>query len=294
MSLRLQQRDIDLLSDLARYGVLDSQRLAARHFSGGDRVARRRFAKLTHAGFVNRFSVGEYFYSNGRQPYVYALTERGAEVVIEEKAIDRPRVISDVSPRYVAHTLQVASFLLRLDESAVEASIDMPSWWLEYDLTESFRIDPDPKTPFAERYVLHETFDPPQEKPKAKRFSYRSDAAFSLTYRGHVLLGYLEVDRSTEPLRVFGKKLPAFSRMVSEERFRNHWSELNGQPVTVRCYVTVRSRKRLRSIASYLQSRGQGQAVRLASRSDLDRNILTDAVWSTVDTPDEKGPVIRG
>jgi hypothetical protein len=293
MKIRLQQRDFAILRLPGRYGVIDSKALESRCFETGSRVARRRLAKLVAAGLLKRFSVGEYFYSNGRQPYVYALTEHGAEVLVEDDVMDKPRVVGDVSAQFVAHTLQVSQFLLQLDESAAAAGVQAPAWWFEYDATDSFQADPNPKTPYQQRYILHETFEPPKSRPNAKPFSYRPDAAFFLTYKGHALLGYLEVDRSTEPLRVFGRKLPAFARMVGEERFRNHWPSLNGQSVTVRCYVTTKSRRRLRSIAQYAVARGGASPLRLASLNDLDRNLLLDRIWSTVDAPDEKGAVIN-
>lgn len=294
MTIRLQQRDLQILSDLGRYGLLDGKVLADRHFGGGDRVPRRRLARLVAENLLQRFSVSEYFYANGRQPYVYALAKRGAEVLLERSPESQPRVIDSVSAQFVAHTLQVSQFLLRLEESAEAIGITTSQWCLEFDVTDSFRINPDPRTAYQSRYILHETFAAPKGKSHAKPYSYRPDAAFCLSYCGHALLGYLEVDRSTEPLRVFGRKLPAFSRMVSEQRYRGHWPSLNGQPVTVRCYVTTRSRRRLKSIAGYLQSRGEAAALRLACADDLKHNLLTDCIWSTVDAPDEKGAVING
>ncbi len=294
MQIRLQERDIAILQLLGRYQVVDSKDLEQRCFQTGARVARRRLAKLVLAGFVKRFSVGEYFYANGRQPYVYGLTDRGAESLVVDCDIPNPRIVGDVSAQFVAHTLQVSRFLMRLDESADAAGFRKVDWRLEYDATDAYKADPNPRTAYQNRYILHETFDPPKNKPNAKPFSYRPDAAFFLTYRGHTLLGYLEVDRSTEPLRVFGRKMPAFSRMVGEERFRGHWPSLNGQPVTVRCYVTTKSRRRLRSIAEYVMARGCASPIRLASANDLDRNLLLDPIWSTADKPDAKGSVLNG
>lgn len=282
-----------MFADLGRYGLLDGRNIADRYFDGGDRVPRRRLAALHREGYLARHSVGEYFYANGRQPFVYALTERGAECAMEHCNVKHPRTLSEVSPGYVAHTLSVSQFLLRLDESAESAGVETPKWLHEYDLTEAFRNDPNPRTPFQQRYLLHETFTHPVSDKKRKAFSYRADAAFQLNFQGHTLLGYIEVDRSTEPLRKFAHKLPGLVRLISEQRFRNHWNNLTGITPTIRCYVLTRSKRRIRSISNYVTTmEGQGY-LRFTTEGDLHRNLLVDSIWNSVESPEEKGAVLN-
>lgn len=292
VALRLQQRDIDFLRYLSHRGLADAPSIKDAIFpTCGDRAFRRRLALLSDAGFVHRLSIGEYFAAGGRQPYVYSLSELGAEHLKTETGIDRPRVLGDVSPTFVAHQLGVAKFIERVERSAEAIGGTALRWHMEYDLTEKFRADPDPRTPYHERYILHERFQP--ENGRGKPFSYRPDAGFILTRAGRQLIGYIERDHSTEPLRVIGLKLNAVKRLIVEQRYANHWPELTDEKPSIRVFLLAKSKRRIRFIMEHITANGGADMLRCACDGELHRNVLSDPIWYSPKSGDEPGAIIH-
>lgn len=292
VALRLQPRDFDFLRYLAYRGLADAPTIKDAVFSTcGDRAFRRRLALLFEAGFVHRLSIGEYFGNNGRQPYVYSLSEKGADLLRSEAGVSEPRVLGEVSPTFVAHQLGVSRFLQRVEDSARMIGIEPIPWRLEYDLTDTFRSDPDPRTPYHERYVLHERFQP--ENGRGKPFSYRPDASFLLTHNDRQLVGYVERDHSTEPLRVIGSKLSAVKRLIAEQRFLGHWPQLTDDNPSIRVFLVAKTKRRIRSVLGYVTANGGADMLRCASDGELHRNVLTDPVWYSVKCGDQPGAIIH-
>ena len=293
-TIQLQERDFLVLLGLAFYGALDTVAIHLAYFAGvSDRVCRRRLSFLVLAGLVRRLTVGEYFGPAGRQPYVYTLTEKGAQLLRDLRDIENPRVLSDISPQFVAHTRDVANFALRFNASAKDSEIATPQWRFEYDLTDEFRVNPNPSTPYQKRYILHETFQPLNGNKNAKPFSYRPDAAFLLSHKQRFLCAYIERDNSTEPHRVLMRKLRGVARLISEKRYQNHWELPTDAKVRVRVYFVTRTMRRLRSLLTALKTASSAAELRFVAESQLDKNLLTDAVWYSTTKPDKPGALLN-
>lgn len=292
VTLRLQPRDIDCLRYLAHRGLADAPSVKDAVFANcGDRAFRRRMALLASTGFVHRLSIGEYFADSGRQPYVYSLSEKGADLLRSEAGVTDLRVLGEVSPSFVAHQLGVTKFLERIEDSASLLGVERPPWRLEYDLTEKFRSDPDPRTPYHDRYVLHERFQP--ENGRGKPFSYRADASFLLTHNGRQLVGYIERDQSTEPLRVIGSKVNAVKRLIAEQRFLGHWPQITDEKPSIRVFLLAKTKRRVRFILEYVAANGGADMLRCASDGELHRNVFTDSIWYSVKGGEQPGAIIH-
>jgi len=291
---RLQERDIGILLALAFLGAMDTVAIKRHHFpDSSDRVCRRRMSLLQRFGLVSRSTIGQYFGPSGRQPYVYTLTEEGAEALRTLRGIEDARVLSDVAPQFVAHTRDVARFVSRFNASTTALGIDQAQWRFEYDLTDAFRADPNPNTPYQDRYILHETFQPLNGDGKTKPFSYRADLALLLTYKGRTLIGYVERDESTEPLRVIRRKLRGIARLISEKRYTNHWPVSPDARPTIRVYFITKTIRRLRSLMDGLKNEAAARALRFAAEDHLNGNVLTDQVWYSVAKPKKPGALIN-
>jgi len=292
VALRLQDRDFDLLRYLGHRGLADARSVKAAIFPGcGDRAFRRRTALLAEAGFVHRMSIGQYFADGGRQPYVYSLSEKGADILRSERGIENPRVLGEVSPGFVAHQLGVTDFLEGVERSAEAIGVEALRWMLEYDPTERFRTDPDPRTPYHERYVLHERFQ--SQNGRSKPFSYRPDASFLLTHGGRQLIGYVERDNSTEPLRVIASKMRAVKRLIEERRFTGHWPELTDDKPSIRVFLLAKSKRRIRFVLEHVAANGGADMLRCACDGELHRNVFTDAIWYSIKGGDQPGAIIH-
>lgn len=83
-TVRLTERDLGLLGDLARFGVLSFTQIGTRHFPKASMpTVCNRLSQLVYAGFVHRFRIGREIY-HGRPKLigvVYRVTRAGLSVL---------------------------------------------------------------------------------------------------------------------------------------------------------------------------------------------------------------------
>src|SRR5215207_9868159 len=115
----LTPRDLEILRAVHRHRLLRSTHLVA--LSGGSRQATlRRLQLLFHHGYLDRPPMQLDWYARGSEPLVYALGNRGAEI-LEAEGVARPRGIRwdtknrNVSRVFLHHTLAVAEVMVAFE-----------------------------------------------------------------------------------------------------------------------------------------------------------------------------------
>src|SRR3954449_12078951 len=86
----LTPRDLLILRAVHRHRLLRSTQLIALS-EGSRQTTLRRLQLLFHHGYLDRPPMQLDWYARGSEPLVYALGNRGAEVVLEAEGAARPR-----------------------------------------------------------------------------------------------------------------------------------------------------------------------------------------------------------
>jgi hypothetical protein len=115
----LTPRDLAILRDVHRHRLLRSTHLVA--LTGGSRqTTLRRLQLLFHHGYLDRPAMQLDWYARGSEPLVYALGNRGAELLETEGVVRRGGIRWDTKNRNVSrvflhHTLAVAEFMVAFE-----------------------------------------------------------------------------------------------------------------------------------------------------------------------------------
>jgi hypothetical protein len=158
-----------------------------------------------------------------------------------------------------------------------------PEWILECDRWPGVAVT----APLHERFVLYETF-----RNGNSTVSFRPDASCHIRVRkrdkdgtkraGNAfhLIGYLEVDRSTESLSQIQGKLPgihAFTRQPGAHR--RHWPSVPN--ALVRVFFLCRSVERIANVARSIRKHPASELFRFATFADLEQpeRVFTEPVW---------------
>lgn len=158
--LRLQCRDIDLLTTLGEVGLLDTLTLHRRFFPADKtlRSCRRRLQlyvdyDLTQQVFVRLSSTQR----NGRLPTIHRLTAKGADILQAETG-QRPLRFARSDPPKLTHTLLhrlgMAKVQLTVNDACLMKKLPKPVWILEYDPIPGAP----PNAPLSDRFILRHDF----------------------------------------------------------------------------------------------------------------------------------------
>ena len=140
--MRLTARDRNIILAVYRYRLLSAHQVEALLFRsekphGKRTVCQRRLQLLYHHGFLERLP-SPIFLGEGRQPYVYALARRGADLLATE--LDRDRADIGWQPKYnqvgisfVQHTLAINDVRLVLTLLAEDGRWQLTQWLDESD-----------------------------------------------------------------------------------------------------------------------------------------------------------------
>lgn len=115
----LTLRDLDILRAVYRHRLLRSTHLVA--LSGGSRQATlRRLQLLFHHGYLDRPPMQLDWYTRGSEPLVYALGNRGAQILETEGHLRRGGIRWDTKNRnfsrvFLHHTLAVAEVMVAFE-----------------------------------------------------------------------------------------------------------------------------------------------------------------------------------
>jgi hypothetical protein len=211
----LTPRDFDILRAVHRHRLLRSTHLVA--LTGGSKQAPlRRLQLLFHHGYLDRPPMQLDWYVRGSEPLVYALGNRGAEV-LEADGVARLRGIRgdakkrNVSRVFLHHTLAVAEVMVAFEVACrgrKEVRFIPPEEVLAGAPEATRRL----RLPFRWQVEV-------REGGKPHRLGVEPDKVFGLEFNGapenrRRAYFFLEADRGTMPVRRKGLTQTSFLRKL--------------------------------------------------------------------------------
>ena len=211
-AFRITEDDIAIVRLLARHRFLRSIHIAALVGRSLDRV-NDRLLRLFHAGYLDRPRAQlDYYPTAGSAPYIYALADRGARLLVEHDGIEFANVEwsrrnREAGRPFIAHQIEVMDFYVAL-ECAMRQREDLallhPADLVAAFPNQSFA----PSNPFALHVSLtHEGI--------AHRIGVAPDLAFGLRFAdGSRRCFMVEIDRGTMPVERSDIRQTSFARKM--------------------------------------------------------------------------------
>jgi hypothetical protein len=197
--IEIQERDLEIIRLVYDYRFMDSQQICAL-VNGSEQVILRRLCKLYHHKYLDR-PLSQTSFSNpilGPKSLVYALADRGADLLSERLGIDRRKVKwskknSAAKERHIQHTLMISHFRACLSL----AIKDTPGVNMLFFSRENAQELKD---------VIYDTKD-----GKRQRLIIVPDGFFGIVdAKVEGMFFFLEADRSTMTNSRFGRKMRAY------------------------------------------------------------------------------------
>ena len=270
--LRIQERDIEIIRLVYEYRFLDSEQIHA--LVGGSRqVILRRLKKLYHHGYLDR-PISQITFSNpffGPQKMVYALGDKGADLLAEVYGIDRGGIIwseknREVRERYIQHTLMISNFRACLSL----ALRDLP------DVRLLFWVRENPQE--LKDYVSFT-----DESGRHRRLPIVPDGFFGIEDPQGRMFFFLEADRSTMTNARFLRKLRAYWLWWKQGGHRRRFGIESFRVLTIT--RTERRKENLRRVAKKADDRQIGSLMfwfTSEERYDIrDPRTILGEIWQT-------------
>jgi len=117
--LKLQERDVRIIRLLHDFRFINSDQIQAL-VNGSERGILKRLQKLFHHGFLDRPLSQIVYPLIGAQKMVYALGDKGADLLAEKFGIDRGKIKwneknKEAKDRHIQHTLMISHFRICLE-----------------------------------------------------------------------------------------------------------------------------------------------------------------------------------
>ncbi|HEX4961382.1 MAG TPA: replication-relaxation family protein [Thermoanaerobaculia bacterium] len=213
--IALTSRDLELLRAVYRHRLLRSTHLVA--LSGGSSQATlRRLQLLFHHGYLDRPPMQLDWYARGSEPMVYALGNRGAEVLETMDQVKRGGTRWDTKNRnlsrvFLHHTLAVAEVMVDFEaacRSREEVQFIPPEEVLRRAPAETRRL----RLPFRWQVEV-------RQGGKPYRLGVEPDRVFGLQFENapesrRRVFFFLEADRGTMPVARKGLTQTSFVRKL--------------------------------------------------------------------------------
>lgn len=283
----LQERDIAVLADLARYFLLTARQVRELQFAGknGSRICRRRLLALMQAGYVRKRAMHVVNPLDGSTSPTYHLTKHGLEFLAGH--FDDPSILSrplePSQPQHLHHYAAVADTYRLLDRAITKQSgaVELVQWVHEDEV-----IDPEVDL----KRKLRTEFDYP------KKAVCLPDAAFLLKHAGVRAVVYLEQDRDTFfHDRVAARKSPGYRELLTTQRHKEHFpsTQLDFFFVLFVTPTQKRAEQLRQSFAKRNESHDVRKIYRFGSLDQLnDDNFLFEPMLSCCHH-DDRVPLIR-
>jgi hypothetical protein len=270
--LRIESRDIALLTDLASYRFLNTEQIAAL-YNRGTRNLQRRLHDLYHSGYIDRPPQQNLAGLSNRH-IVYGLGVKGAEVLFADAERDeRVRLVKQnrrTTFPYIAHALMISQFratlTLALKEHPTKPKIE--KWLQGYELKDALAL----------------RGENPELVP---------DAFFTIGEGDDALDFFLEADRSTMPRERVLEKMKIYWKWYREERQEKTLGIRNFRVLTI-----TKSEERaenLRKIAKNADDRKTGSNMFLflseTQYSLLKPEAVLSPIWASA--KDEKHAILE-
>lgn len=283
-SLVLQARDRQVLGALAENGFMDTDMIHEHHFAGvSQRRCRQRLSQYQEHGLTRVLNLRLWTSEQSRRaPTVHSLTERGVDYV---QTLDgtRPLRVSKGEPQAstIHHRLGIVRTKLVLDAASQSLGLLPPEWFLEQDRDP---LTSDDLPPNQRRYLYHSFQEP-------VRCTCQPDAAFRAAIPRDPaqprrdtteLIGFLEIDCSTEGRKQIAAKLPGYTRLISTRAFQRYFPK--SEKAVVRVFWVCHSWARIHSLCDKLGNDPVAQVFRFTTLADLTQTqALTAPIWHATD-----------
>jgi hypothetical protein len=237
-----------------RYRFLTAPQLA-RLFAGHPDAEKQALHRLVSASYLTAI----------RRPtldpiapdVVYALAQRGADLVAERLGIDRRLVRwrkyhNLIGLPYLEHRLATNDVRIAVSLGAPRVGGRLEDWWYEF--------------------LIRENVDDPDEH--APPLVLRPDAYAQCQAGGRRLHLFVEVDLATESNGRFGSKVRRYLAYKESTLFR---ARMGGR--SFRVLIVVPSAARLRALKRVVEDQGGGRIFWLALRSDVTEEKINEPIW---------------
>lgn len=267
-TLVLTERDQKIIQAVWKYRFLASSQIKELFF-GSKSKADRRLRELFDYGYLDRIAIPQV---QGRGELVYALWDKGAELLVRESGLARKdlkwnRQKNKIQPQYLQHELNLAQFRM-----AVEKSV-----YLMPDVRLLFRFSGDEVTA-----KLRTRYSAAEYRNNKKRQSLRPDACFGIDAPKGKLYFFVEIDRGTESLRIINTKLELYSAGYSKGSFE--------QSLGIKKFRVLFVGDTARRMATLLQVAGETSCHFLFWFTTLDSIAtnppLSTSVWTMAGNPE--------
>jgi predicted transcriptional regulator len=196
--LYLQERDIKIIKLVYENRFLDSEQISLLTDSN-HRSITRRLQKLFHWSFLDRprSQIANYIF--GGRKMIYALGDKGADILAERFEIDRKKINwskknAEVKERHLNHTMMISNFRTCLTLALKDKKETKLKFWKREEEMEEIKNQ----------------VEISDNKGFKKRVSILPDGFFCLEDKGDEMYFVLEADQSTMTNENFLKKMRAY------------------------------------------------------------------------------------
>ncbi len=273
-AMRLTNRDKAIVFAVYQYRLLSSHQIEALLFSsekkhGKRTVCQRRLQLLFHHRYLNRLPI-TLIMGEGRQPIVYVLDRRGADLVASLKEVDRANLgwqpkFNQAGMPFIQHSLAINDVRL-----IVHRLMDLGHWqvneWID---------DNDFKKAKFKKKVPYRT-------QGARVISILPDSFFRLDLpdQKQDAFFFLEVDQGTMVNSRWGDKVKAYSQFRRTRAAYKHYGTYNFRVLTI-----TPSSARLRNLMKTTERVGGDHYFWFTTQEDLNiwqPESFLDEIWSVV------------
>ena len=282
-ALILQPRDREVLMSLGENGLMDTDMLHTHHFAEvTHRRCRQRLSLYQQHGLTRTATLKLWTNESSlRAPTVHSLTERGVEVVLSLETYDstRPLRVSkgEPQPATIHHRLQIVRTKLIFDAAFQANGLTTPQWILEQDRDPHANVDLPPNQRRLLYHVFHGQSTFTCQSDAACRFSVPRDLAHPKSGLNDVI-GFFEIDCSSEGRKQLVNKLPGYARLLSEQTYARYFP--HPQNAIVRVFWVCRTAERITSLRERFAKEQVAQFFRFTTINDLTPStVLTTPIW---------------
>lgn len=282
-ALIVQPRDSETLAAIGENGLMDTEMIHSHFFPDVSHRRCRQRLTLYRQHDLTRTMTLKLWTSDGtrRIPTVHCLAERGVEVVLAHDASRKLRVSKgEPQPMTIHHRLQIIRTKLILDAACRANGLRLPQWILEQDRDPAASNELPPN----QRRMLYHSFNgSPRctcQPDAACRFAVPRDLAKPEAGTSDVI-GFFEIDFSSEGRKQILSKLPGYSRLLTERAYGRYFGAADN--AVIRVFWVCRSTERIESLCERLAKEPVAQFFRFTTITEFTtETALTAPIWQDV------------
>lgn len=273
----IQNRDVEIIRLAYEYGLINSEQVCAL-VHGSDQGILRRLMKLYHHGYLDR-PVSQVIFSNpilGPQKMVYALGDRGADILSERLGIDCgkkkwSKKNGQLRERHIQHTLLISQFRACLTLAMNKTTGARLVLWVRENTKE------------LRDHVNYATGD------KRRRLTIIPDGFFGIEDTRGLMYFFIEADRSTMSHRRFKDKILAYRQWWRQGGARKRFGIENFRVLTLT--VSQKRRDNLVKTAQRVVEKGGYYMFWFCCINEIDLakpESVLEEIWTTAGQTDVK------